>query len=81
MQFLDVASSWQEWDYPGEFFYDVDEEILYLNYNGTGAPPADSIVSTNLKVLFNITSSRWEPIQNLQLKGLQFTATAYTYMV
>ncbi len=71
----------QEWDYPGEYFYDPSTETLYFNYNGTGTPPSDNVVATNLKVMFNITSSRWDPITNLTLQGLQFTATAYTYMV
>ncbi len=31
----------EELDFPNEYFYDVDSQTLYFNYNGTGAPPAN----------------------------------------
>ncbi len=70
----------QEWDYPGEYFFNPATQQLFFNYNGTGTPP-DQVVVTNLKTLFNITSSRWDPIKNITIRGLQFTASQYTYMV
>ena len=147
----------QEWDYPGEYFYYTSNQLLYLNYNGTGTPPSNDVVATNLKVsyilsiilssmlsliqhavlmllvlityyiqlnslvdiwgltasnchynnsdllsltrnisismisfdlknhllkvLFNLTSTQWNPIRNITLRGLQFTASQITYMV
>ena len=34
----------EELDYPNEFFFDKKQGLLYLNYNGTGAPPTDLTV-------------------------------------
>ena len=70
----------EEWDFPNEFFFNTTTRQLYFNYNGTGAPPSDAVL-TNLKVLFNMTSSRWSPIRNITLRGLTFTASQITYMV
>ena len=47
----------QEWDFPGEYFYNTDTQMLYLNYNGTGTPPNDDVVATNLKVVHRINYS------------------------
>ena len=54
--------------------------MLYFNYNNTGTPPPQ-VVITNLPVVLNFTSTRWNPIVGVSLRGLQFTATKYTYMV
>ena len=71
----------QEWDFPNEFFYNTTTQQLYYNYNGTGTPGNDDVIMTHLKVLFNVTSSRWNPIRNITFRGLTFTASQITYMV
>ena len=75
-----VENLFEEWDYPNEYYYDPVNELLYFNYNGTGTPDADNVVTTNVKVLFNFTSTRWDPIRNVTIQGLTFTSSAYTYM-
>jgi len=68
-------------DYPGEFFYNESTKLLYLWYNGTGAPPADtSFVVPQEKVLVNLTGSQWEPITGVKLTNIKYTAAAPTYM-
>ena len=39
------------------------------------------ICVTAVQLIFNMTSSRWDPIRGITLQGLQFTASQYTYMV
>ena len=77
---FDDPSVFEEWDFPNEFFFNTSTQQLYFNYNGTGVP-SSAAVMTNLKVLFNMTSSRWDPIRNVTLRGLTFTASQITYMV
>lgn len=76
-----IENVMEELDYPGEFFFDKRTEKLYLFHNGTGAPPTDSIVVPQVKVLVNITGTQWNPVTGLQLKGLRFSASGPTYMM
>eukprot|EP01111_Echinosteliopsis_oligospora_P012301 TRINITY_DN4197_c0_g1_i1.p1 TRINITY_DN4197_c0_g1~~TRINITY_DN4197_c0_g1_i1.p1 ORF type:complete len:808 (-),score=212.17 TRINITY_DN4197_c0_g1_i1:52-2475(-) len=76
-----VDNVFEELDAPNEYFYDAESQQLYLFYNGTGAPPVDSVFSaSNLKVLINITGSQADPVNNITLTGITFRNTAYTYM-
>lgn len=71
----------EELDFPGEYYYDMDAQKLYLNYNGTGAPPADlQLVATHAKVLFNASGTMAAPVSDISFRGLGFRDTAYTYM-
>eukprot|EP00438_Fugacium_kawagutii_P011917 Skav226414 [mRNA] locus=scaffold3528:13934:24652:+ [translate_table: standard] len=76
-----VENVMEELDYPGEFFFDKRTEKLYLFYNGTGAPPTDSIVAPQVQVLVNITGTQWNPVKGVQVKGLHFSGAAPTYMM
>lgn len=71
----------EELDYPGEFFFDAKEGTLYLNYNGTGAPPASTqVVVPQKQVLLNMSGTQWDPVKDIKHTGITFTASAYTYM-
>eukprot|EP00746_Dinoflagellata_sp_MGD_P024026 gnl/MRDRNA2_/MRDRNA2_156394_c0_seq1.p1 gnl/MRDRNA2_/MRDRNA2_156394_c0~~gnl/MRDRNA2_/MRDRNA2_156394_c0_seq1.p1 ORF type:complete len:753 (-),score=145.08 gnl/MRDRNA2_/MRDRNA2_156394_c0_seq1:61-2085(-) len=72
----------EELDYPGEFFHDKRTGQLYLFYNGTGAPPADAdFVVPHKQVLVNVSGTQWNPVKNVKLQGIKFSASAFTYMM
>lgn len=65
----------------GEFFFEKKTGDLYLVHNGTGAPPADAtFVVPQKQVLVNMSGSQWDPVTNVKLVGITYTAAASTYM-
>jgi len=55
--------------------------MLYLFYNGTGAPPASmEVVVPTARTLVNISGTRWDPVKDVSIDGIAFKATRYTYM-
>jgi hypothetical protein len=77
-----VEGVMEELDNPGEYYFDKSSSKLYLYYNGTGAPPASTkVVVPQKQVLVNQTGSRWDPVKNIKLSGITYTATAHTYMM
>ena len=76
-----IENVFEELDSPNEWFYDEKTKMLYFWYNGTGAPPEDTVFEiTNLKTLFNVTGTQEKPVKGLAFKGVMFKDTAYTYM-
>jgi len=76
-----IENVFEELDSPNEWFFNSTTQLLYLWYNGTGAPPAKTAyVVTNLKVLLNITGTQASPVKGVTLSGLGFRDTAYTYL-
>ncbi len=76
-----VENVFEELDYPGEFFHNQSTGQLFLFYNGTGAPPATmQVVAPQLQVLVNMSGTQWDPVKNVKLSGVTYTAAAYTYM-
>lgn len=72
----------EELDNPGEFFHDKRTGQLYLFHNGTGAPPADAtFVVPQKQVLVNASGTQWNPVKNIRLQNLKFSASAFTYMM
>ena len=66
---------------PGEFFHDEKTGKLYLYYNGTGVPPASTtVVAPQQQVLVNMTGTQWDPVKDVRLSGVTYTAASYTYM-
>ena len=54
---------------------------MYFIHNGTGAPPADATYEVpQVRTLFNLSASRWNPVRDVTLRGFEMTATRYTYM-
>ena len=52
-----------------------------LGVEGTGPPPSTaSFEVPQLRTLFNLSSSRWQPIVDVTIRGLTLTATRYSYM-
>ena len=65
----------------GEFFFEKKTGDLSLVHNGTGAPPADAtFVVPQKQVLVNMSGSQWDPVTNVKLVGITYTAAASTYM-
>lgn len=76
-----VENVMEELDFPGEFFWDKKDDVLYLNYNGTGAPPKDlEVVVPQLRTLVNLTGTQWNPVKDIKHSGITYKATRYTYM-
>ena len=71
----------EELDYPNEFFYDKKTKQLYLNYNGTGAPPATAtVVAPQLRTLVNISGTPFSPVKGVKHSGITYRSSRYTYM-
>ena len=71
----------EECDSPGEYFYDEDEQALYYTFNGTETPSGNEHFSlTRTKVLFNISGTQQNPVQNIRIQGVTIRDAAYTYM-
>ena len=76
-----VENVLEELDAPNEFFFSKAEQKLYYVHNGTGPPPATATYEVpQQRTLFNLSSSRWRPIDDVTIRGLTLTATRYTYM-
>lgn len=76
-----IENVFEELDYPDEWFFDEKSKMLYVWYNGTGAPPEDTVFEvTQLKTLFMVMGSQEEPVKQVSFKGLMFKDTAYTYL-
>lgn len=76
-----IENVFEELDSPNEWFYDEKSKMLYLWYNGTGAPPMNTVFEvTHLKTLFNVTGTQDSPVKDVSFKGVMFKDTAYTYM-
>merc|ERR1719506_3531317 len=76
-----VENVFEELDQKGEFFFDSKASELYLFHNGTGAPPAETeVIVPQVRTLFNISGTQWDPVRDLSIDGLMFKATRYTYM-
>lgn len=64
-----------------QWFFNESTGLLYLWYNGTGAPsPNVSFVVPAAKVLVNVTGSQSSPVVGLTFSGIGFRDTAYTYL-
>lgn len=76
-----IENVFEELDYTGEFFHNETDGKLYLFYNGTGAPPASAtVVAPQQQVLVNMSGTQWDPVKDVKLTGVTYTAAAYTYM-
>jgi len=76
-----VENVFEELDNPGEFFFNRSTGMLYLFYNGTGAPPASmEVVIPTIRTLVNVSGTRWDPVKNVSIDGVVFKSTRYTYM-
>jgi len=71
----------EELDYASEYFFDSKADKLYMFHNGTGAPPtASKFVVPTKQVLLNASGTQWNPVKNINFKGVTYTAAAATFM-
>jgi len=70
----------EELDAPSEFLLDRSEGKLYVFHNGTGAPPSDGWVVPSKQVLVNMTGTQWNPVRNVKLSDVTYTASGATFM-
>lgn len=67
----------EELDDAEEFYFD-GVDTLYLV--SQVEPPTRGIVVPRLRVLVNVTGTRWRPVSDVSLRNIKFTATHVTYM-
>jgi hypothetical protein len=68
-------------DAENEFFFDESSSKLYYFYNGTNAPPADLLFEVpELQTLKAIKGTQKDPVKQVELKGITFRDSRYTYM-
>eukprot|EP00759_Apiculatamorpha_spiralis_P016491 PhF_6_TR2266/c0_g1_i2/m.3917 len=77
-----IENVMDELDSPNEYFYNRTTGMLYLYYNGTGAPPAEAhLVAAQARTLLSFQGdSQQRPIVGVTVFGLRFTSTIATYM-
>jgi len=78
-----IENVFEELDIPGEWYFDKDEQRLYLWWNATsGTPPPASVsfVATKHKRLIEVVGTREKPVKNVVIRGMGFRDAAYTYM-
>eukprot|EP01063_Lacrimia_lanifica_P013035 TRINITY_DN196_c0_g1_i2.p1 TRINITY_DN196_c0_g1~~TRINITY_DN196_c0_g1_i2.p1 ORF type:complete len:793 (+),score=349.08 TRINITY_DN196_c0_g1_i2:64-2442(+) len=78
-----VENVFEELDYPNEFFHDKRASKLYFYHNASNyaPPPAEAeYLAPQLLSLFNLTSTRWNPIKDVTIRGLKLTGTRFSYM-
>lgn len=86
----DIENVFEELDAEREWFFDESSQILYYKPNRTaagtmdpvsGLPTGNFVGCVGVKVLFNISGSKAEPVQNITIQGLTIRDTAYTYLL
>ena len=76
-----IQNVFEELDYPGEYFFNRTTKKLYLWYNGTGAPPATTtFVVPHKQQLVASMGTQWNPVKNIKMTNVVYTAAAPTYM-
>jgi hypothetical protein len=75
-----VDNIFEELDAPGEWFYDVKKSLLYYYpLKDTDIQKAKFEVS-GLKNVIKITGTEKNPVHHIDIEGLMFTQTQYTFM-
>jgi hypothetical protein len=75
-----VENIFEELDTPGEWFYDINEAILYY-YPLPNEDIASSVFEVaHLKHLVEFRGTEQDPVQNITIKNIEFTQTARTFM-
>ncbi len=79
----------EELDSEREWFFDESSQILLYKPNTTaegtidpasGLPTGNFVGCTGVKILFNISGTKLEPVHNITIQGLTIRDTAYTYL-
>jgi hypothetical protein len=79
---LFVDNVLEELDSPGEWYYNVETQRLYLWYNATaGTPPPSGAVSlAQQEVLMQVAGNVTSPVVGLTISGITFTGAQPTYL-
>eukprot|EP00698_Gefionella_okellyi_P023671 TRINITY_DN8153_c0_g1_i1.p1 TRINITY_DN8153_c0_g1~~TRINITY_DN8153_c0_g1_i1.p1 ORF type:complete len:532 (+),score=110.27 TRINITY_DN8153_c0_g1_i1:508-2103(+) len=75
-----IENVFEELDNPNEFFYNAADSTLYYYHNGTGAPLDMEFVAMQVKQLITVVGMQEQPVRDVTIQGLVFTAAAMTYM-
>eukprot|EP01084_Bolivina_argentea_P030674 56800_1 len=76
-----VENIYEELDYPGEWFFNDSTRTLYFYNNNTNGIDTIKFEVTNLKVIMNYTGqSMTNPVKNVEIRGITFRDTEYTYL-
>ena len=85
-----IQDVFEELDYPGEYFYNTSTKTLYLNYNASnangtvqvGTPPPSTLkfVVPQQQTLVKFIGTQSEPVRDVKLTNIEYTASAPTYM-
>ena len=77
-----IENVYEELDYPTEFFYDTETNVLYYvnNITDINSPLNLEFEITNLKVVINYTGTMSNPVKNQALRGVTIRDTKLTYL-
>ena len=75
-----IENVFEELDYLTEWYFDKNDQILYYVNNGTDNINELVFEITNLKVLMNFTGNMSNPVENVDIRGMTFKDTQYTYL-
>jgi hypothetical protein len=61
----------------GQWYYNTTTQLLYFWYNGTGAPfdKNQYVVTSDVKVLFNVSGTLDAPVENVSFVNLGYRTT------
>ena len=76
-----IENVYEELDYPGEFFFNTSERVIYYYNNDTKGIDGLEFEVTNLKTIVNFTGdSMYNPVENVEIRGVTFRDTEITYL-
>lgn len=79
-KFLFVENVFEELDAPGEWYYNAEEQTLYL-YSPKGIDLSSAKIAVGkLEELIVLKGTREQPLQRVTVAGLRFTGTNRTFM-
>ena len=82
----------EELDWPNEYFYDEDKQLLYYIPNRTAtftndtattvysAPPVGKFEAVVNQTLVKLVGTKHRPVEDVSFEGIIFKDSAYTYM-
>lgn len=75
-----VDHIFEELDAPGEWFFDRDSKKLYYYPKSDENPQDMNFIAANLEAIIQLHGSEDNPVENINLEGLEFAHTAPTFM-
>jgi len=74
-----VENVFEELDQAGEWYYDEQEQLLFVYFNQTDSPQSAQVSVAVLDTLFHIADNS-STVKNIVLQGLTLTETRSTFM-